>query len=103
MERLNSRESKKIFRHISCIAFIGLIASGKYAWQEEEEINGDCQYCTDALGTILNLRALQGHSGRNLVDSSSQNNVIIKSNFFQHISCRMCSQFAFYHQFGIDI
>ena len=28
---------KKIFRNISCIALIGLIASGKHAWQEEEE------------------------------------------------------------------
>ena len=28
---------KKIFRHISCSALIGLIASGKHAWQEEEE------------------------------------------------------------------
>ena len=37
MEPLNSGELKKIFRDISCIALIGLIASGKHAWQEEEE------------------------------------------------------------------
>ena len=36
MERLNSGESKKIFRNISCIALIGLTASGRKAWQEEE-------------------------------------------------------------------
>ena len=26
------------------------------------------QYCTDSSGEILYLRALQGHSGRNLID-----------------------------------
>ena len=29
-------------------------------------------------------RALQGHSGRNLIDPSSQDNVVIPSTFFQH-------------------
>ena len=43
------------------------------------------QYCTDDSGTIVYLRALQGHSGRNLIDPLSQDNVIIQSNFFQHI------------------
>ena len=38
MEPFNSGELKKIFRNISCIALIGLITSGKRAWQEEEEI-----------------------------------------------------------------
>ena len=31
------------------------------------------------------LRALQGHSGCNLIDPTLQDNVIIQSNFFQHI------------------
>ena len=43
------------------------------------------QYCTDTSGTIVYFRALQGHSGRNLIDPSLQDNVIIQSNFFQHI------------------
>ena len=44
------------------------------------------QYCTDISGTILYFRALQGHSGSNLIDPSLQNNdVIIQSGFFQHI------------------
>ena len=42
------------------------------------------QYCTDVSGTIVHLRALQGHSGRNLIDPSLQDNVVIPSNFFQH-------------------
>ena len=43
------------------------------------------QYCTDDSGAIVYLRALQGHSGRNLIDLLLQENVIIPSNFFQHI------------------
>ena len=43
------------------------------------------QYCTDDSGTIVCFRALQGHSGRNLIDLSLQDNVVIPSNFFQHI------------------
>ena len=53
------------------------------------------QYCTDssgailyfrASGAILYLRALQGHSGRSLIDPAFlQDNVIIQSNFFQYI------------------
>ena len=42
-------------------------------------------YCTDASGTIVYFRALQVRSGRNLIDPSLQDNVIIKSNFFQYI------------------
>ena len=43
------------------------------------------QYCTEYSGTIVYLRALQGHSGRNLIDPSLQDNVVIPSKFFQHI------------------
>ena len=61
------------------------------------------QYCTDSSGRIVYLRALQGHSGRNLVDPTPQDNVVIPSNFLQYIlSCRMSHQFTFHHQFRID-
>ena len=43
------------------------------------------EYCTDNLGTIVYIRALQGHSGRNLIYPSLQDNVVIQSGFFQHI------------------
>ena len=56
---------------------------GRHAWQQEEEQKG--QYCSDISGTILYLRALQGHSGRNLIDPLLQDNVIIQRGFFQHI------------------
>ena len=48
------------------------------------------QYCTDISGTIIYVLTLQGHSGRNLIDPSLQDNVIIQSGFFQqiyHIGC----------------
>ena len=43
------------------------------------------QYCTDDSGAIVYFRALQGHSGRNLIDLSLQDNVVIQSGFFPHI------------------
>ena len=43
------------------------------------------QYCTDSSGAILYLRALQGHSGRNPIDPSLQDNVIIPDGFFKYI------------------
>ena len=43
------------------------------------------QYCSDSLGTILYLRALQGHSGRSLIDPTLQDNVIIPDGFFKYI------------------
>ena len=49
------------------------------------------QYCTDSSGqVILYLRALQGHSRRNLIDPSLQDNVLIPNDFFEyihHIGC----------------
>ena len=49
------------------------------------------QYCTDPSGQeILDLRALQGHPGRNLIDPSLQDNVLIPNDFFEyiyHIGC----------------
>ena len=41
MEQLNSGELKIFFRNIHRIVLIGLIASGKRVWQEEEETRKD--------------------------------------------------------------
>ena len=80
-----------IFRNISCIAIIGLTKSGRTAWQEEEDKR---KYFSIVLilqeQEILYLRALQGHSGRNPVDPTLQDNVLIPNNFFEniyHIGC----------------
>ena len=43
------------------------------------------QYCSDNSGTILYLRALQGHSGHNLIDLMLQDNVMIESGIFHYI------------------
>ena len=43
------------------------------------------QYCSDNSGRILYLRALQGHSGSNLIDPTLQDNVIIQRGLFLHI------------------
>ena len=48
------------------------------------------QYCTDSSGAILYTRALQGHSGRSLIDPTLQDNVVIPSDFFHfihHVGC----------------
>ena len=53
------------------------------------------QYCTDVSGIIVYFRALQGHSARNLIDPSLQDNVVIQRGFFHHIYHIGC---AFYLQ-----
>ena len=61
------------------------------------------QYCTDVSETMVYFRALQGHSGRNLIDPLLQDNVVIQSGFFQqiyHIRCAL--NLSFYHQQWID-
>ena len=49
------------------------------------------QYFTDSSGQEIHyLRALQGHSGRNLIDPILQDNMLIPNNFFEyiyHIGC----------------
>ena len=53
------------------------------------------QYCIDSSGQeILFLRALQGHSGRNPIDPTLQDNVLIPNNLFEyiyHIGCAVSS------------
>ena len=43
------------------------------------------QYCSDNSGTIIYLRALQGHSGNNLIDPMLQDNVVIGTGIFHYI------------------
>ena len=43
------------------------------------------QYCSDNSGTILYLRAFQGHSGSNLIDPTLQDNVLIGTGIFPYI------------------
>ena len=43
------------------------------------------QYCPDYLGSIIYLRALQGHSGDNIIDLATQDHVLIKPGIFTYI------------------
>ena len=43
------------------------------------------QFCSDNSGTILYLRALQGHSGNNLIDPMLQDNVVIGTGILPYI------------------
>ena len=49
------------------------------------------QYCTGSSGAILYLRALQGHSGRSLIDPTLQDNVVIPDGLFQYINHVGCA------------
>ena len=49
------------------------------------------QYCADSSGTILYLRALQGHSGRSLIDPTMQDNFTIPDEFFKYINHVRCA------------
>ena len=50
------------------------------------------QYCTDPSGQeILDLRALQGHSGRNPIDPELQDNVLIPNDFFEYVYPASCT------------
>ena len=61
LETMMERESKTIFRNISCIVIIGLMISGRAAWQEEEETRNDFsivlilqeQFCTSELSKVI--------------------------------------------------
>ena len=63
---------------------------GKYACQQEGERKGVISTVLIFQEQLFIFRALQSHSGRNLIDPSLQDNVIIQSGFFQqifHIGC----------------
>ena len=48
------------------------------------------QYCSDYLGSIIYLRALQGHSGSNLIDPTLQDNVLIGPGIFPYCEMFTC-------------
>ena len=47
----------------------------KLVWLQEEDLNEDISMCLIIWERILYLRALQGHSGSNLIDPTLQDNV----------------------------
>ena len=92
MERLNSGDSKIVFG----TKLRSIMAGGG----GNKNI---FQYCTDPSGQeILYLRALQGHSGRNPIDLSLQDNVLISNYFFEYIYHIGCAINSLHHKFRID-
>ena len=83
-EWFNSGELRIIFRVNFHKFLIGLTIVGKHAWQEEEEQKGESSTAL-MFQKIVYFRALQGQSGRNLIDPSLQDNVVIQRGFFHHI------------------
>ena len=55
-----------------------------FVWQQGKVRTEDIS-CSDNLGTIIYLRALQGHSGSNLIDPTLQDNVLIGPGIFPYI------------------
>ena len=81
-----------VFRTILHNLNSGLMKSGRVQWRKAEETRKGFQYCTDPSGQeILYLRALPGHSGRNLVDPELQDNVLIPNDFFEYIDYIECA------------
>ena len=76
MEQFNSTELNFIFEIILHKYSIGLMIVGS---------KRRYQNCSDNSGTILYLRALQGHSGSNLIDPTSQDNVVIVTGIFLYV------------------
>ena len=93
MEQLNFTKSNSIFEIIIHKYKFGLMIVGKLVWQQEEVRKEDSStaLCSDNSGRILYLRALQGHSGSNLIDPTLQDNVVIGSGIFHYIYHIRCA------------
>ena len=83
--QLNSIELVFIFEIIPHKYSIGLMSVGKSGLAAGRGTKRRYQYCSDDSGRILYLRALQGHSGHNLIDPTLQDNVVIESEILHHI------------------
>ena len=85
MEQFNSGESSFIFGINLHKSLVGLTIVGKSCLAAGGGAKRRYQCCTDVSRIIVYLRALQGHSGRNLIDPSLQDNVVIQFGFFPHV------------------
>ena len=102
MERLNSGDKRIVFvTNLSALS-IGLMKCGRAKWQEAEETRKDFSTVLIVQEQFLYLRALQGHSGRNLIDPSSQDNVLIRDKFFEYICHIGCAVILHSTEFRID-
>ena len=90
MGRLNSGDERIIFG-----TKLSILNIGPMKWKSKKAGAGGnkkiFQYCTASSGEILYLRAIQGHSGRNLIEPSLQDNVSIPDGFFEYIYIVGCA------------
>ena len=71
---------------------IGLMKSGRAQWQKAKETRKDFNIALIHQDKkIFYLRGLQGHSGRNPIDPSLQDNVLIPNDFFEYIYHIRCA------------
>ena len=78
MEQFNSTKSNSIYGIIIFQNKIGLMIYDLLGSKRR-------YHCFDFLGSIIYLRALQGHSGSNLIDFAPQDNVLIGAGIFPYI------------------
>ena len=83
MEQLNSTVSNSIYETIILKYSIGLMNVGS-CLAAGGGSKRRYQYCSHNLGSIIYLRALQGHSGGNLIDLTLQDNVLIGPGIFPY-------------------
>ena len=102
MEQFNSGELYFIFEIIPHKYKIGPMSVGKSCLAARRGSKRRYQYCSDNSGTILYLRALQVHSGNNLIDPLLQDNVVIEWNIPSHLPHWMCVQSSLYYLQWID-
>ena len=85
-EQFNSGESRIFFKINFHKLLIGRMIVGKFAWQQEEDPKEDISIALIYQEQLFTLRALQGHSGRSLIDPSLKgqcdNSAWINSNRF---------------------
>ena len=93
---------KEYLRFILINLNIGLMKKTEEHHGKRRRKQEKIQYCTDSSGEILYLRALQGHSGRNLIDPSLQECINSERFHRVHLSHRMCNQLTPHHEFRID-
>ena len=84
MEQFNYGESSFIFEIIPHKYSIGLMSDGKLVWQQEEDQKEDISTALIFWEQFFT-SALFKDSGRNLIDTTLQDNVIIQCGLFQHI------------------
>ena len=85
MEQFNSTRLNSIYGIILFQYKIGRTIDGLACLAAGGGPKRRYQYCSDSLGSIMYLRALQGHSGDSIIDLAMQDHVLIAPGIFPSI------------------